>query len=418
MGGEAFKGVAAQGEPTLNVTRLTIANYEYLKPLYVDRIKQHLGVRADTVALKEAPGKDDHGDIDILIASDEPIDLINLATHIGASGIYSENPVICNLAIRSDGRRSTRSTVIYRKLGQPSQEATKELYAQIDIEVIKPVDLEWYTFYGSYGGIGGLIGLIVTGLGFTMSSTRGLCLHLKEWRLVEDLKLGLAEKEASIVLSKSPSEVMRFLGLCPSRYEQGFETIAELYAWLGSCRLLSREALKTLRYSETRERGNRKRSVFVNFRDSWVPAEIPLVLPADSTIDQRLAYVWQKRCEEEQTAVEFFHKQADHAALHSSFDKQVVVAAAFHFFRQVVMEASGYQPGNKNLARVMRGFKRHVGAGQDGVPYILPEPVTDELSSSSLTGLLREDRRGLSNESAVRSYVEGNWEVLRKFGKK
>ena len=64
---------------------------------------------------------------------------------------------------------------------------------------------------------------------------------------------------------------MRFLGLSVQKYEADFQTLAELYEWLGECRLLSAEAIKIKRENAHKRNRERKRTVFSKFFYEWLP---------------------------------------------------------------------------------------------------------------------------------------------------
>nr|POE72841.1 hypothetical protein CFP56_30780 [Quercus suber] len=416
MGGAAFRSVSAPGEPTMNIQRLTPETYQRLKSLYLDRIKQCLGSGSEVIALTESPEKQDHGDIDILIASNSPIDLLELARGIGASGIISETKIKCHLAVAQDGARSLCPPIVYHRTDHPSEETTVEPYAQLDIDVIAREDLEWNAFYQSYGGVGALIGMMVSPLGFTMSTSRGFLLTLKEYKLVIDLKLTVPHEEAIIVLSKDPKRVMRYLHLSYDEYQRGFETVEDLYAWAGACRLLCRETLA--KHPDRRER--RQRPAYETFRNEWVPAHILPKLRADSTEDERLAFIAGKRDAEVQLAVMLFGLQNEYQVKQMRLVQEVDIAAAAQLIRQVVMQEAGLKAGSSRLTKTMRGIKRGVGARLDGVPFTLSAPVLHN-PGLQLRKLLTDDRRGFRDPEAVRTeavrqYMMHNWEDLKELG--
>nr|POE87529.1 hypothetical protein CFP56_30118 [Quercus suber] len=411
MGGEAFRSVSAPGEPTLNIRRLTPEEYTRLKLLYIARIGQFLGSGSEVAALIEAPEKQDHGDIDILIASRNPVNLFELASAVGARGIIAESAILCNLAVPEDGSHAHRPLVVYHKSDRRNSVISTQACVQVDLEVLAPKDLEWNAFNRSYGGVGALIGMMVSPFGFTMSTSRGFVLTLEEHKLVAELKLTIPREEADIVLAKDPQSVMRFLGLSPESYERGFATVQELYAWSGACRVLCQETLA--RYSDERDR--RQRPGYKTFREVWVPANVAPVLPADSTKEARLAFIADRRECEERLAAEVFGKQEEIGTKRVRLVQEIDIAASLLLLRRMVMQESGLRAGNARLTKTMRGVKHWMGAQPGGFPCTLSAPASQN-PGLQLSGLLTEDRKAFRNHEAVRRYVMDNWEILKKLG--
>ena len=290
MGGGAFAQVFAQGEPTLNVRRLSPKEYEHLKHLYLKKLQDYFP-NGYVVSLVEAPEKVDYGDVDFLVSLAAQADFMDMANHLGAAGVIYHSSVKsrnCTLGVPIDGSASTQTAVVYRPVYQNSYGSstvrsgaplTIEEYAQIDIELVPPELQDWHLFYSSYGDMLGLLGHIVHNLGFTVSD-RGFWLRMKELDYSKTGKhLNVAGSEGIVFLSSDPKQVMRFLGLSVGRYNAGFDTVDELFEWLGACRLLSAEAIKIKRdNAHERTRGE--------YTDGRIPIVIPRLVPSIGTARQ------------------------------------------------------------------------------------------------------------------------------------
>ena len=178
MGGGAFAHAAAQGEPTLTTPRLMLDQYAKLKVIYLKKLRDYFPDTSIT-CLTEAPEKADYGDMDILIAIDQKVNFIDMGNSVGAAGIICHSgggTQKCTLGVPIDGSAHTRPAVTYKHINEkpgrkiePSSTTTVDDYAQIDVAVIQPSILDWYTFYSSYGDMAGLLGHIIHYLGFTIS---------------------------------------------------------------------------------------------------------------------------------------------------------------------------------------------------------------------------------------------------------
>ena len=178
MGGGAFAHAAATGEPTLTTPRLTPEQYTQLKAIYLKKLRDYFpGTRI--ACLTEAPEKTDYGDMDILIAIDQKVNFVDMANSLGAAGIICHSgggPQKCTLGVPIDGSPHAGPVVIYKHVNEnagrkveSSSTTTVDDYAQIDVAIIQPSILDWYTFYSSYGDMAGLLGHIIHNLGFTIS---------------------------------------------------------------------------------------------------------------------------------------------------------------------------------------------------------------------------------------------------------
>ena len=255
-----------------------------------------------------------------------------------------------------------------RKLA-PSSTVTVDDYAQIDVEVIEPDMLEWHTLYSSYGDLAGLLGHIVHNLGFTVSD-RGLWLRLPELDKSKAVSyVNIADKDGRILLSSDPDLIMRFLGLSVQGYHDGFQTVDELYEWLGKCRLISNYAIKWKRNTASERNREQTRTIFSRFFNEWLPAhqdndqkqessdnEIQDVDEAQELVAQQLEILQIMRLNYLGEAVDFFGKQAEYEKMHANVTIIFENARAADLLRPIIAQYS--EKEGKLLNEIVRGFRR------------------------------------------------------------
>lgn len=174
MGGAAFAVAVAEGEPTLRTPRMSPETYRLLKEILVKKLQAYFPT-GKVVPLIEAPEKEDYGDLDIFVALDETPDFLALAAYLGAAGMIYHDPTKATFAVPRDGTASKYPCVLYRDTNtignaskvEPARSSSIDEFAQLDVAIVAPDLLDWYTFYSSYSDMNGLLGHIVTQLGFT-----------------------------------------------------------------------------------------------------------------------------------------------------------------------------------------------------------------------------------------------------------
>jgi hypothetical protein len=255
--------------------------YERLKNVYLTKLRDYFP-KGKIACLTEAPEKSDYGDMDVFVAIDQLVDFVDMANFLGAAGVicHSSGKIQkCALGVPLDGSAHGRPAVVYKHVNNssgrklaPSSTVTVDDYAQIDVEVISPDILAWHTFYSSYGDMAGLLGHIVHNLGFTVSD-RGLWLRLAELDKSKTVShVNIADRDGRILLSSDPDVAMQFLGLSVQGYNDAFQTVDELYEWLGKCRLISNHAIKWKRNTASERNREQTRTIFSRFFNEWLPA--------------------------------------------------------------------------------------------------------------------------------------------------
>ncbi|KAK0934727.1 hypothetical protein LTR29_013658 [Friedmanniomyces endolithicus] len=429
MGGCAFAAASAHGEPTLNTPRLSQEDYARLKDTLKTSLHSFFGPKTKLDTLSEAPDKQDYGDIDFIVARDEPTDWLALATSIGAAGLIAHHPRMRSLAVPIADTGSTRPPVSYNPIPpqklktSPMPATTIEQYAQIDIETVPTALYPWRTFYSSYGDLSSILGHILRPVGFKLSEN-GLYLRLKELEQAKSLLChGIADHDGLLFLSCDPDKVMQFLGLSADRYEQGFATLDELYVWLGNCRGVCAELGWTRKQENASDRAKEKRTVFMRFLEEWVPAHFPSP-PIDSDIDcnaaetPREVSIDKKRQETLEEAIAFFNVHAEYDIMHEALIRAISNSSAASLLRPIISLHSGR--ADKQLTEIARAFRRFTGVHSGGngrlEPRILAVPHTDaECELWRLVDVVDvSGERVLRDWAMVSEFVKERWEEVRR----
>lgn len=425
MGGGAFKHASCPGEPTLTTPRLKPEQYAKLKDIYLKKLRDYFP-SATIACLTEAPEKEDYGDMDILVAMDQRANCKAMATFLGAAGIICHSggqTQKCTLGVPIDGSPHTRPVVVYKHIDdkpgqrvQMSATTSVDEYAQIDVAIIRPDVLEWYSFYSSYGDMAGLLGHIVHNLGFTVTDI-GLWLRLEELDVSKKLAyVNIADRDGKLFLSSAPAVVMEFLGLSVEGYNGGFTTLDALYEWLGECRLLSPDAIKVKRNNAHERSREEKRSVYSTFFYEWLPERRGFDQGLEDTSGDEegrksarteiIATLRRKWCE---LAVDFFEKREQFEEMHCNLKLVIDNALAAELLKPMVAEAS--EKEGKGLNEILRAFRRYVAFDMDGQPLVLDKPHADE--DSQLHRFLAADRKSLQDPDGTSVWVREHWDELR-----
>ncbi|KAM3417577.1 hypothetical protein BST61_g5813 [Cercospora zeina] len=414
MGGAAFAHAVAEGQPTLRTPRMTPQTYERLKNIYLERLAKFFP-QCRVTQLREAPGKADYGDIDFIIATNGPLDAVQLATALGAAGVLSYGG-LCMLAVPVDGQKHTGPPARYTNLNsnkgrQPSSIPSELEYAQLDIDLIDPALFDWYAFYSSYGDLSGLLGQIMHNLGFTVSD-KGVFLRLRELddAKASELHLRVTDKQGLLFLSNDPDQVMQVLGLDISRYHSGFNAVDEFYSWLARCRLLTPDYVGNLQYkrkdTSNQRQKEHKRSMITNFFKDYLPSQLGLdvsEIDDSATWKEDLTRRRQEWCEE---AISFFGKREEMEELRNDFAISIANQTAEQLIKPLV---SAHYGGSKaKVPEIVRAIRRWVGFDH-GHPKVLAHCHSDE--ESQLRFWL--DGNALRDPAAVDDWIRDNWAHCR-----
>jgi hypothetical protein len=264
MGGLAF----ADEKPPLHTPRMPPTIYVCVRDQLLSKLRTFY---AQAECPIEAPGRADHGDIDILVAGPlHEFDSGQVAAAVGA--VKHKKP---------PGSQTTHFAVPWPKLEDLSHEESvvdeesvailagnEEKYIQLDLHQCTPSSIAWEVFNHAHGDFWSIIGSGVRRLGLTPSST-GFYVRIEE---IEARN----KNAARILLTNQPSETLKFLGLDEARYWQKFETTDELFAYAATCRFFNPrryDPVKTKADLKANDRARaRKRAMFRKWIEEYLPA--------------------------------------------------------------------------------------------------------------------------------------------------
>ncbi|KAI9058271.1 hypothetical protein FKP32DRAFT_1688728 [Trametes sanguinea] len=219
MGGNAFKTLVPDAifprMPPAVYEALKASLYPVLRPLY-----------AQVVVPREAPGKEDYGDLDFVVCGPrEGVTPAEVKAALRAThSIPMEGPRTSNFAISLNAwEEVARASQTWAAQGLGVAAGGGRVYLQVDVNVCPdPAHLERKLFESSYGDLGLILGLLV--------QTAGLSLSLYGLKLAEPV----GSPPRTFYLSDNVSDILSFLGLSMERWQRGFATQDELLHWVAS----------------------------------------------------------------------------------------------------------------------------------------------------------------------------------------
>jgi hypothetical protein len=315
MGGGAF--------PALHVPRLSHEDYATLRNKCISILQAFY---EEVVCPPEAPSKTDHGDVDLIVCKPKTtIDVKEVGKALGASE-QTKSCLTTSFAIPLPG--------------------TDSAFAQVDVHVCHNTSWEFDHFMASFGDMAQILGTMNRSVGLTMND-KGLNVRISE--------IEATNRKASMLhLTADPVATMKFLGLDPEKYRQGFASDEEIYAWCAKGRF----------YGPVEERDHnandrarlRKRPMFTKCMSEWLPAH------PDIWDDHRK---WSRE-EVLQEAVQHFGVQEKYGLMMSAQRKLAKAESIMKAIKESVPEEG------ERLGQVIRGLKRWTKF-EDGEARLLDE---------------------------------------------
>jgi len=198
-----------------------------------------------------------------------------------------------------------------------------------------------------YGDLVQILGVLNRPIGITMND-KGMNIRVKELESTN-------RKEAMILLSKEPREVMRFLGLDAEKWKRGFTTQDEIFSWCSAGHYYSRPVKIT---ETTNDRARyKKRPMFTRFVHEWVAGH-PEAWQKNELCPRKVAL---------EDAIKQFGVQDQYEVLMTAWVKNKQ-------YKGLVEKVGGAVPAGKTrgLNQTMRGIKRWV-TWENGSPVLGPE---------------------------------------------
>ncbi|KAG8529823.1 uncharacterized protein KY384_005304 [Bacidia gigantensis] len=138
-----------------------------------------------------------------------------------------------------------------------------ETFVQIDVHVCSTDTFEWEFFHQSYGDLWNLLGTMIRPLGLTANDAG---MHLR----IEEIEMS-NKKRSMLLLTKSPTETLKFLDLNEKVYERGFSRVEQMFDFIRACRFFDVSAYCRHGLKANDRKRLAQREVFREFVDNWVP---------------------------------------------------------------------------------------------------------------------------------------------------
>eukprot|EP00055_Hartaetosiga_balthica_P006352 m.19780 g.19780 ORF g.19780 m.19780 type:complete len:355 (-) comp5171_c0_seq1:86-1150(-) len=305
--------------------------YEDIKEKVSIKLRESEDIN-DFRIVKELPGKDSFGDLDVLV-----LPTAQESASLGRDKKYKKT--LCD---------------IIKELFEPGEiQRNGTVYSfnfcEFQIDFIRQgsaVQLEMGDFYFGYGDMGGLLGRMACAHGLKFGEA-GLWCNLLLAGINESAKIDQTQPIGRVALCDNPRGVLDFLEMDYDRYLQGFETQDEIVEWIKTCKLFHREDFLGLNHRH-RHRAN-TRPFYIKFLNSIsIGMEDVGVAKGDATGEMR-------ECIQAE-AIAYFGQQGQVDRLLFKRGRQ---EAAKEKFTGAVFKELGLQ--HKDVGLAVRKFKERAG---------------------------------------------------------
>lgn len=237
MGGLAF---SSDG---LSTPRMPPEVYYAVQSRVENTLRSHFKLVGHAV---EAPAKQSHGDIDVLVA--EPTDC----------GITPGGPM-GDFLVRVLGAKTWKKTsgnsTYHLALHWPeefrSDETAESTYIQLDVNLMPTsAYFHWHMFCEAHGDMWQMLGGIIRPFGLTVFS-KGLSVRIAE---VERHN----KEQARVIATNDPDTVLDYMGLDRERYWKPFDSWDEMLEYVSTCRFHNPARWKSQDQHEDNDGGNQE----------------------------------------------------------------------------------------------------------------------------------------------------------------
>ena len=286
----------------------------------------------------QLPEQAEAGDADILVEGHEGYDPDVAAQALGAVEVVRNGPVT-SIGV----------------LARPEEPFIDGNVFQVDLVKIPSEAFDYACGYFMWSDLGNLVGRIAHAMGVAHKHD-GLYFYFRDPESPD-------YRFRDILLTHNHDQALRFLGYDPARFNQGFDTLEDIFEFAASsCFFAPAIYLLENRNARARVR-DRKRPAYTGFLQ-WCadrPQLPAFEFPADKA-------AWHARL------VEFFpHFQRDFEAANTALDRQKAVAAKFN--GAWVSQLTGLQ--GKALGAVMRRFKESFASVEAQRSFVLASSLED-----------------------------------------
>ncbi|KND87503.1 hypothetical protein TOPH_07802 [Tolypocladium ophioglossoides CBS 100239] len=189
----------------------------------------------------DGPGKQDFGDIDILLAcpkdgsTDEQEGLSTVVKALGATRCIVNQGASSNLALPWPTLEPTPTPERNSSVSgaEAKDKHAEERYIQVDIHIFSSVkEMEWMLFRHGHGDIWSILGSVIRPYGLTVDEG-------SLWLRVPEIERS-NKNRAKVFLTSEPSEVFEFVGLPIGTYfEEPFQDAQAMYEYVAQCPMFS-----------------------------------------------------------------------------------------------------------------------------------------------------------------------------------
>ncbi|KAI9155683.1 hypothetical protein HJFPF1_08272 [Paramyrothecium foliicola] len=308
MGGSAF----ASGPDALFTPRMSPHVYEISKAQYHAVLRELYHCVASPI---EGPGKEDFGDIDIVVAwpsfTSDGIQhaFRTIKETLGAVKVIYEGgkSTSANFAVpwpaavanversSSDGRNPS-----------PMEHGAEDKFVQVDVKICSSLDqFQWMLFKHGHGDIWNLLGTVVRPYGLTVDDDA-------MWLRIPEIEKK-NRKQAKVFLSRNPEDVLRFLGLpMESYWEKPFEHVDDMFEYVARCRMFHvapHESSSSDEFLQSLKSNDRRRMSYRPVFREWVERFIP-----QCQAQQRYVHQQTNRDEVTGEAIKLFGVENEYAS--------------------------------------------------------------------------------------------------------
>lgn len=271
----------------------------------------------------DAPEKNEHGDIDILVEG--PLKTGSstevLQSALGAATCIDLSPT-AYFAIWDDQLAA---------------------YVQLDVHICRQGGIEWELFHRAYGDLWNILGVMGKPFGLSVNDT-GV-------RISAETIEKRNRKASMVFLTDSPQDAIEFFGCNWEQYQKGFQTVEEFFAFCAQCRFINHDKI-SWKLIGRRDEGRLKEKRPLCRR--WVTEYLPSL--ASNEVQNETATSHPKITREAvlEEALTKFNKWHEYQCLTSGWNKD-------NFDREMWDRIGQLLPvEKKNLGHVLRPLKKRL----------------------------------------------------------
>ena len=231
----------------------------------------------------EAPEKADYGDIDFCVSDCISKDVVDaLADSLNEIGVMKVGTYGCKRWRRNDAYSyhflwpwpSASAEVANDVPTVKLDEKSLKRYIQIDIDhYVEPSLYKWKLFVNSHGDLWAILGSVLRPYNITPGED-GLYFRIPGlWDVKSAKGNKLPKEETRVKLTDDPLVALRFLHMDVRYLTKPFETKADLFSFLVSCRFFNAKRFYQVNDKDQKNDKQKfvKRTVFKEFFDKFVP---------------------------------------------------------------------------------------------------------------------------------------------------